>query len=255
MTRPLLITAACGYIVAIVCFAAAFSLGGGQWAPWTWRDGQGFDAWDWDFDGRGPAVSGGGPETTRVLAWPGGSELTVNVPAEVVYTQGPEARLTVIGPRGAVEQLTIEDGRLRFQHRVHRAGRLRVAMTAPDVDSFILNGTQRLRIEGFKHDRLEVRLAGSGDVEARGEAHTVELTIAGSGDVDLSGVTADEAEVTILGSGDAVVSPRNRAEVDIAGSGDVTLTTRPAMLDTDIRGSGRVVQGSAVAPTAPTTKS
>ena len=41
MTRPLLITVACGYIVALVCFAIAFAIAGPSLAPWSWHG-------DWD---------------------------------------------------------------------------------------------------------------------------------------------------------------------------------------------------------------
>jgi hypothetical protein len=47
-------------------------------------------------------------------------------------------------------------------------------------------------------------------------------------------------EISIAGSGDAIVSPRDSLEVSIAGSGDVEMLTKPGDLETSIMGSGRV---------------
>jgi hypothetical protein len=249
MTRPLLLIAGCGFVAALVSFAIAFALGPVDWADWSW-DGPGFRD-------RGPPVYGEGPTVTRQLSWPGGETLSIAVPASVTYTQGAESRITVTGPKGAVDHLIVDDGRLRFDRRVRRVSGLQVAMTAPDVREFNLYGSQRLQIRGYDQDRLEVKVFGSSDTVAEGRARSVEIHIAGSGDVDLGAVEADDGEVHIAGSGKAVLSPKLSADIHIAGSGDVVLTTRPQHLEQQIAGSGRIVQGEArpapgrEAPTAP----
>jgi hypothetical protein len=237
MTRSLLLVAGCGFVATLLCFALVLMSGPVDWSDWTW-DGP-------DFGHRGPPVYAGGPTITRTLAWSGDSGLSVNIPAEVTYTQGPAGTVVVTGPQGAVEHFVVEGDRLKFDRRMRRVGRLQIAVTAPDVREFTLAGSQRLTIQGYDQDRLELRMFGSGDVKAVGRARHVELAIAGSGDADLGGIAADEAEVNIAGSGDSVVSPKESAEIHIAGSGDVTLTTRPARLEQHVAGSGRIVQGAA----------
>ncbi|HTI68148.1 MAG TPA: DUF2807 domain-containing protein [Caulobacteraceae bacterium] len=242
MTRPLLLVAGCGLVAALLSFAIALALG-----PIPWSD------WDWDFPhgrDRGPPATGGGPTVTRELAWPGGEELQVNVPATIAYTQGPVSRVVVTGPQGAVDHLRFDDETLRFDRRVRSPGEMRIVMTAPDVREFMLHGSQRLTIAGYDQDRLDVHVMGSSTAVANGRARSVEIHIAGSGDIDLGGVAADDAEVHIAGSGKAVLSPKASAEIHIAGSGDVILTTRPARLEQHIAGSGRIVQGEAVKPAA-----
>lgn len=251
MTRPLLITVACGYIVALVCFAIAFAIAGPSLAPWSWHGDWSDVPWSWH-DRRGPAIEASGPTITRELAWPGGDELQVSVPASVTYTQGPQAKVTVTGPKSAVDHLYIDDGRFRFDRRVRGVRGLDIKVIAPDVREFRLAGSQRLSILAYDHDALEVHMAGSGDVTGEGRARRVEVQIAGSGDIDLGKVAADDAEVHIAGSGATVLSPRSSADIHIAGSGDVTLTTRPPKVETHIAGSGRIVQGAGqAAPSEP----
>lgn len=251
MTRPLLITVACGYIVALVCFVTAFAIAGPAWAPWNWHGDWSDGPWTWH-DRRGPAVEASGPTVSRELTWDGGESLRITIPAEITYTQGPVAKIVVTGPKGAVDHVRMDDETLRFDRRVRRAGRLQVVMTAPDVREFTLAGSQRLTVEGFDHERLEIQILGSGDATARGKAGRVEVEIAGSGDVDLGAVETAAAEVSIAGSGDATVAPKDRVEVHIAGSGDVVLKSRPAQVETHIAGSGRIVQEAPVeTPAAP----
>lgn len=255
MTRPLLIVIALSFLTSIVCFGIASSMGRLDWSK----------AEFWDFDGDfGPDLDiADGPQVTRTLAWTGDDELTVNVSADVEYVQGPDAKMVITGPKGYVEALTLNgDDRLSYRHRVRHAPRVKVVLTAPDVSEFTMNGSQRLNINGFDHDKLEVTINGSGKVTGAGKADRLEVNIHGSGDADFGQLATDRARVSIAGSGDATVAPKDAADVSIAGSGDVILKTRPATLETRIAGSGRIIQEtpaepSAVtpAPTAPTPRS
>lgn len=256
MTRPLLLVAGCAFVASLVSFAIVLAIGPVNLNEWgDWGDNN---------DHRGPPIIGDGPTVTRELTWAdAGEELRVNIPVNVTYTQGPEVKVTATGPKNAVDHLIFDDERLRFDRRVREAGRIEVTITAPDVREFGLAGSQRLTIDNYDHDTLDVRIAGSSTVVAKGRTRSVESHIAGSGDIDLGGVAAEDAEVHIAGSGKAILSPKRRAEIHIAGSGDVILTTRPDRLEQHIAGSGRIVQGETssvpetpevpVAPVMPTT--
>lgn len=241
MTRPLLLIAACGFVTTLVCFAIVAAIGPVNWRSWGdgdwggWHDGGG-----WRHGG--PAVYGGGPATTRELAWTPGDDLRITIPADVRYTQGPVAKMVISGPQGAVNHVIVDDEALRFDRRVRSADRLTVEITAPGIEEFTLAGSQQLSIAGFDRPRLEIQVLGSGDVVAEGRARELQIHIAGSGDVNLARVEVEDAEVNIAGSGDATLSPSGSAEVHIAGAGDVTFTRRPQNLETHIVGSGRITQ-------------
>ncbi len=103
-----------------------------------------------------------------------------------------------------------------------------------------IGGSGSARLAKLATEALDVRIAGSGDVQAEGSARALKLNIAGSGDASLSGVAADDVTVSIAGSGDASVTANKALSVSIAGSGDVTYHGNPPALKTSIAGSGRV---------------
>jgi hypothetical protein len=256
MIRVLILIAATGFLVSVIALSSAFAIvGPDAISHGAWSFGRHND-WNWDDDDHGRPgrnwTSGSGPQTTREIAWSGGDLLEIDVPADVRFTQAPgPGKLVITGPQGSVERVEVEDGRIHFDRRVHNGGRMTIVMSAPDVSRFDIGGANRLTIEGYSKDRLEVELSGSSEVTAKGVAKTVELDIGGSGEADLGGVAAEGADVDISGSGEAIIAPKDWATLDISGSGEVHLLTNPPRLETDISGSGRIRQGQRPASVAP----
>jgi hypothetical protein len=253
MTRTLVLIAFSGFILAVACIAGAIALGGNvllhhRWGGrhWTvnwedharWRDDDHHDA--------------GGAATSREIAWPGGDKIEFDVPADVQYTQaaGP-AKLVVTGPKEALDRLELSEGALQYRDDVDFGDtRLTVVMTAPDVRRFSINGDNKLDIAGYDQNNLSVDVSGRGTVTAKGKAQAVDVDVSGDGDIDMSGLAAKSTHASISGSGRASIAPTDEANVSISGSGEVDLMTHPARLNSDVSGSGRVVEGAA-APSAP----
>ena len=249
MIRTLVLVAAVGFVLCIGCLVAAFSLAGGPFLIRDWQvvhsgEEGGFN-WkrDRDADAGQPTW---GDHATRVLAWTGGDTLEVEVPADIVYSQGPETKLTIAGPSEAVAAVRLEGGRITFDRdHGYDDARLKIEMTAPGVTRFDLAGSQNLVVENYKQTKLVLDISGAAHVSAKGEAKDVTLEIAGSGDADLADLAVQDARLDISGSGHARIGPKGTVKVDISGQGDVDLTAKPAKLTTDITGSGHVSQPGA----------
>lgn len=255
MIRVLVMIAVTGFLVSVVTISTAVAIGGPElitnaaWNGWSDRNFH----WGRDFDDHGWRHRGG-PEGKREMAWTGGDTLTVEIPAEVRYTQadGP-AKLIITGPQRELDRLVIDDGHLRFTHGHRHGDDLVVIMTAPNVTRFDIAGSGQLSIEDYRQDKLTVDLSGDGSVRAKGEVKALELSISGSGESNLSDLKVGDAKVDIDGSGQATLAPTGSANVNISGSGEVTLLSRPAKLESNVSGSGAIHQkeGSAMAPAAP----
>jgi hypothetical protein len=248
MTRTLILVAIVGFFLSIASFGIALNLAGGPEALHKWPDAPWNKSGHWDSEGEwhnnggrhGARVDGAGPATTRELTWDGSSNLDLDVPADVIYTQGPVAKVTVSGPKGSVDRVEIHNGQIRFNQPMFNAGRLKIVMTAPMVDAFDVSGAQTLVINGYKQDRLSIDISGSGDVTATGTTLSLDLDISGSGDAQLGQLIADEARVDVSGAGDATIAPRNEASIEVSGAGDVVLMTRPPVLHKDVSGAGKI---------------
>jgi hypothetical protein len=245
MVRTLLLIAAAGFLVSVVTLSVAVALAG----PQAFRHGYAFTlgdhGWRWsDHSQRRSDVDhDAGPEATRDFPWSGGSSLNVSVPAEIEYVQadGP-AKVTATGPQGALDDLRVENGRIRYAGDGWHDGKLRLVVTAPAVNDFALDGAETLKISGYHQDKLSVTVSGYGDVHVAGETHDETMTISGAGHADLGGLKARTAHIEIDGSGDTRLAPTDAAEIDISGSGDATLLTSPPKLVSHISGSGQVHQ-------------
>ena len=239
MVRTLLIVAAAGIVLSVVTLGGAVVLAGPEI-----RNGWSFDGTHWDDDDYDRDA---GPSVERTLEWTGGDALIVSLPAEVVFAQSAEASVRVTGPEDVVNRLTLVDGRLDLESEdggwvgVSRgADRLRIAITAPDVSRFVLEGSGDLDLRALDLPALRIEVSGSGDVDAAGRADSLDVVVQGSGEAALDDVSVQSAAIRIDGSGDVSADPAASANVTINGSGDVSLRSRPAQLEQTINGSGDV---------------
>jgi hypothetical protein len=251
MIRILLTIAATSLIVCMLSIGGFVALGGVQ----SIMDGDfEFGSRDYDHDHRHIVRRNGRVENReraeRTLAWTGGDALTLDMSADVSFTQAPETSIIVTGPKQLVDRVTITDGRLSlksldgddgFHMSMGHRGTLRIRITAPAVRSFTINGSADLDIRNYDQPDLDLRINGSGDVRGVGKTADLTVRISGSGEADFSGLTAGKADVSIAGSGDAEIDPVDAAAVSIAGSGDVTLRRRPANLSSNVAGSGDLI--------------
>jgi len=251
MIRNLFVIACASLVLAALCLGGAAMLGGPHFFRHlhdNWRvrlhDGEPIRHIEIDDGGAGGAA------VTRDLAWGGGDALDVDVPADVQYTQAPgPAKLTISGPKDLVDRVELAGGRLQYNDETWAdGGKLTVVMSAPDVRHFSIAGDASLAIAAYDQDDLDVDVSGHGDVTAKGKARATRIDISGDGDVNLGALAVDRAEADISGSGRAEIAPASAADLHISGSGEVDLLTHPGKLNSDVSGSGRVVEGDEAKP-------
>jgi len=250
MIRTLITISIVGFVLSIACFAGALGLAGGPFAlrdkakGWV-MEHHGWHGSRWSPDGRHgfTITTGDSATTTRDFTWQGTDQLDVSPTADITYTQGPVARLTISGPSEALDNLRVHDGRIEYAGGYDDDdARLKIVVTAPSIQVFDLSGSQKLVIEGYRQDRLALDISGDAQVSAKGTAKSLRLDITGDGEADLADLSLEAAVVDISGSGKATLGPRESARIDVSGDGLVKLTAKPKTLTQDISGSGQVSQ-------------
>ena len=101
-------------------------------------------------------------------------------------------------------------------------------------------GSGRADFDGMTAQTASAEIHGSGTINAKGKIDDVKIDISGSGNADFGQMETRTARVDISGHGDVHIAPSEQAKIEISGSGDVYLHSNPKVLDTDMRGSGRV---------------
>lgn len=266
LIRNTLIVAGASFALAVGCFAGLAAIAG----PEIMKNG-----WTLPFSryedtvvirhngkvirtGRGEVLGERpSPVIDRTFAWTGKDALIVDLPVDVVFVQGAEAKIVASGPQDYIQRLRVDGGRITLDEgddidhdrltidsrglRVESdSERVRITVVAPDVTKFDMRGSGDLDIRRYDHPNLSVTVSGSGDVKAAGRVELASLDNSGSGYVNLGDLKAKEAVVDVSGSGGGAIFATNRARIEISGSGDVELRTEPKTVNSEITGSGEV---------------
>lgn len=268
LIRNTLIVAGASFALAIGCFAGVAAIAG----PEIMKNG-----WTLPFDhdngtivvrengkvirteytnrstyGRPPS-----PSVDRTFAWTGKDALTIDLPVDVVFVQGAEAKIVASGPKDYLDRLRVVGGQIQLEDsdgvdhdrltidshglRVESdSERVRITVIAPDVTRFDVRGSGDLDIRRYDHPTFAVQVSGSGDVNAAGRVETAAIDNSGSGYVNLGDLKAKDVVADVSGSGGGAVFATNKAKIDISGSGDVELRTEPKSVSSEITGSGEV---------------
>lgn len=266
MIRTLLMIAAAGFVLAVAALSAAVAIGGpeavtrGGWNLFANADGPnaeghwGSHAFRHGHEGRW-AKDDSGPQGHKTLAWSGADSLDVDLPADIRFIQAPgPGSVEITGAAAVVDRVILKGDSLRFDSQGPRhwwRHKLQIVVRAPNVSRFDLSGASTLKIENYQQEKLTLNVSGAAEVTAIGQAESVALDISGTGDVDLGGLKTRGADVEISGAGGAILAPTEWAKLQISGMGDIRLLTRPAKLETDISGAGRIRQLGPDAPSAP----
>jgi hypothetical protein len=253
MTRVLLLIAGASFVLAVACLAGATALGwhhfGGH--PWGHRWNVQFDdghhRWVHDDDASNATTVASSQPASRDIAWSGGDTLDIDVPGDVQYSQaaGP-AKITVTGPADIVSHVVVSGSHLQLDDDGDFSGTVKVVMTAPNVRHFSISGSDTLAIVNYDQDVLDLDVSGSGNVTAKGKAHSAKVDISGDSEVDFGGLAVENADASISGSGRAALAPTVSANLHISGSGEIDLITHPPQVSSDVSGSGRIVEGQPV---------
>lgn len=100
-------------------------------------------------------------------------------------------------------------------------------------------GSGETSLQDVEGKSLQVSLEGSGTIKAAGKVDDLSVEVVGSGRYSGRNLATRRAEVSITGSGDAVVAAHEELHADITGSGEITYLGTPRIRKS-ITGSGSV---------------
>jgi Putative auto-transporter adhesin, head GIN domain len=211
------------------------------------------------------------------------NEIEMTGPADVVVKRGDVPGIIVKADQRILSKLRTEvNGNvltIKLDGFNWNSERNEIEVTLPNLQKIAIHGSGNADIQGFKGDKIqisvigsgdlsfngeyqqisanlrgsgnvdlghgkskniELELLGSGDLIAKGDTETLTAKINGSGDIDAEGLHADTVSLTMNGSGDTSVYAKKAVTVNLNGSGDVTVHGQPTQRNISKAGPGEV---------------
>jgi hypothetical protein len=191
--------------------------------------------------------------TQKSWKWNGGDTLALDAPINIRYQPNGSSQdsprgapqVSVTGPEDVLRHVRVRDGRIATDTSMTRVNgrKVEAIVSGAPIRKFVVNNGQNLDLGEIDQPALDLHLNGSGTVTGHGKVNQLNLVIAGSSKAELGGLSVTgDANISLLGSGDAALSPHGSVKLFIAGSGKLVLLTKPTELRQTIVGSGEVEQ-------------
>jgi hypothetical protein len=200
---------------------------------------------DWGSTSSSAGTTGSGVAATQTRTLPsftavdlaGGNIVTVRVggkQAVVVRADDNLIKLVTTEVRGGA--LTIADiGSFTTKTP------MRVDVTVPSLEAITLSGSGMVDITGVKTGPFTVRVPGSGVLTVTGNVDKLDVSLAGSGDVQLQGLVARDVKATVSGSGRLQVNATHNLDASLSGTGAIFYSGNPSTVNRNVTGSGAIL--------------
>ncbi len=150
-------------------------------------------------------------------------------PINLNLKQGATPELLVKGDPKLVSRVTtrLEGNTLHIgTHGIYisigKTEQSRVELSLPSLEKLHFTGSGDASIKGFRGNKLDIGMQGSGNVQFDGEFQQVSANLLGSGDLNLGLGMSDVVEINLNGSGDSVIRGQTRVlNARLTGSGDL----------------------------------
>jgi len=231
MSKPLVICSVAGLLVCAVCLGLAISIGGDD----IFHNARALEPMK-------PLID---LASHKAWQWNGGDTLALDAPINIRYEPKGAPQVSLTGPAELMTHVRVSEGRIGADASVTRDSgkKMEAVVSGIPIRKFVVNGGENLDLGEIDQPGLDLHLNGSGMVSGHGKVDRLNLSISGPGKANLGGLSVTgDAKISILGSGDASLSPHGRVSLFIAGSGNLQLLTKPSELRQTVVGSGEVSQ-------------
>lgn len=220
-------------------------------------------------------IKGNGNIVTKEFDVRDFDEITLSMPATVHFTQSeqyscsitidenlvPFIGIKVIGDDLSIMQVPSKDGKPllsfsfgdkevslpKYQYPTLQFTTFEINISAPHLEDVAVNGSGIFHmLNDFSDYKLNVDVNGSGNFIADSSVSINELDIelTGYGSVKIAQVTAQNAEVSVMGSGNVVLNGSySELDLRIGGSGNIKASGNALRAKAKIAGTGDIMVG------------
>ena len=190
---------------------------------------------------------GSGVSTTQTLVL---NQPVKNVLADVsatfIYDPSVGDKIVVTADDNIQNQIkvSVEQGVLRLApmtSSVQQKTPIQITWGGIAPEQLDIKGSSKVIVHQFKGNQLNVKISGSGAVDADGQTQQLNIDVTGSGSFVGAQLVAQKARLNVSGSGNIVAQVKQEVSGSIAGSGSVVVSGNPKNRAVTNEGSGQVV--------------
>lgn len=203
-----------------------------------------------------PVVSGtivpgqGNDEVMKEIDLKAFTSLTVNLPADVVYTPG-DSKVLIVAKSKHIDHILVrqgDDGAVVIESddkKIRFWSGTKIYLGSKYLSELKLNGSLEFDCRGtiVSRDGFSLNLNGASDVEIFGiDADWTEITCNGAADLELHSLKSDDVAIKVNGAGDMDLHGIRAKAVDakINGAGDIDLEGEADTVTLSINGAGSI---------------
>lgn len=136
----------------------------------------------------------------------------------------------------------VRDGTLeiRTEKRISTRQRIRVRISAPDIENLQVSGASKLSLANLKNDSLKVDASGASKIKVDGETRNLEVELSGASRLDAENLKSENVNVDGSGASSASVNVSGDLKADLSGASKVTYTGNPRNLEKSTSGASSV---------------
>jgi len=124
--------------------------------------------------------------------------------------------------------------------RIKTSNKLRVRVSAPDIDNIDVSGAANVTLSGVKNDSVKVSGSGASNITVSGETSQLNIDISGATKVLADQLKAANAVIEASGASYADVNVSGEINSDLSGASRVEYSGSPANVVTKKSGASRV---------------
>jgi hypothetical protein len=142
----------------------------------------------------------------------------------------------------AVIKTEVIDGVLQIstEDSIRRGGRLKVLVSAPDIEKVDSSGASKISIADIKNSALLIDTSGASKVTVAGETERLTIRTSGASKIDAENLKAVDADVSSSGAGKMTVNATGDLKVRASGAAKIAYVGEPRSIEKSISGVGKV---------------
>ncbi len=193
-------------------------------------------------------LSGSGKIVSSNRPVSGFTRLVLDVPGDLILTQGDKESLSIEGDDNLLEHIKseVDGGELHIylapeDGMIEPSKTIRYHLSVKNLEQVTLNGSGKIMAASFKSEQFAVNVNGSGEITFGSlQATNLSLGMNGSGNVNVTNLSADDVQATVSGSGEYLLEGKaTRQHISIVGSGKYNAhSLQSTQTDISISGSG-----------------